>query len=814
MPIKTMSDLLIRFLYESSSPAIKEILDEVGDYSEVGLDMPFGQLNLFWHAYGGNSSNWSTIGLATKAGRSLTERITNAIDAVLEERAASSPSKPTSPQRAASEWFGRPITGADSGLYNWEYADGQYDKKVAVILLPSENENTPTVDILDYGIGLSAEQFPKTILSLQSGNKLDKKYLLGAFGQGGSSTLAFSEYAFIFSRSKQKPSKLAFTLVRILSLGEEYKEDCFAYLAVKDDDGNIVVPSIEFNSGDLSLYRNLPDRVKIPKFDHGTLVRHYSYKLQDLTGTLSPQPGNLYHFLHFSMFDTLLPFRVIDLRENGKEKVEVVKGSRNRLMTYAEKSSSEEDDTAGRTQLKHYRPMEYVAPIGYEPCVGIEYWVIFNHEKKSSGEYRLRKDSSALYVQKKYPIVGTLNGQTQGEMPAHLLRDIGLSLISRYIVIHIDATRVSTKIRRDLFATTREGFKEGPVLSSIMQVLEKMLREDDKLFALEKELTEKLTSKEAETANEEVRKQITKLLLDAGFTARAEGQALSEGKGEMLHIPREKAKAPKAAEPLPTLPFPNVTRFEIVTPKPIMKIHLNDSETILVETDADAEFDKRGLIGIRFDPSLLEIASKSPLRGGRIRWRLRAVEGARSGVIGKIHVAITRLDGTQIIDDIDYELVPEVEKQTKNNKGSVPPFDVRPVSPDEETWSLLVWSNLEDTDEKIKSVAYKPVVQKDIIIVYYSTVFPPYSYQVEKLKLQSEMLLSLFETNYKIWIGYHAILQQNENQSSSSGLDEDTQDKLFEEERARVAQIQVKQAMKSADLLHRLSKEQNAAGID
>jgi hypothetical protein len=37
---------------------------------------------------------------------------------------------------------------------------------------------------------------------------------------------------------------------------------------------------------------------------------------------------------------------------------------------------------------------------------------------------------------------------------------------------------------------------------------------------------------------------------------------------------------------------------------------------------------------------------------------------------------------------------------------------------------------------------------------------------------------------------------------------------LFEEERARVAQIQVKQGMKSAELMHRLSKEQSAAGID
>lgn len=809
MPIKNLSDLLAQLLHESSSPAVKSILDEIGDTSNIGLDVPFGDLGLFWHPYGGNNSNYSSVGLGTKSGRSLTERITNAIDAVLEDRASTSPSKPSSPQRAASEWFGRPVTGADSGLYSWEYSDGHYDRKVAVVLLRSESENAPTVDVLDHGIGLSADQFPRTILSLQSGNKLDKKYLLGAFGQGGSSTLAFSEYAFILSRSKTKPSHLAFTLIRILNLGDDYKEDCYAYLATRDADGNVVVPSVEFTSDDLSIYFNLPGKIKMPKFKHGTLVRHYSYKLQDLSGTLSPQPGNLYHFLHFSMFDTLLPFRIIDLREDGKEKDEVVKGSRNRLMSYAEKGIEDEDAT-GRTQLKHYRPMEFVAPVGYEPCVGIEYWVVFNQEKRS-GEYRLRKDSSALYVQKKHPIVGTMNGQAQGELSAQLLRDMGLSLISRYIVIHIDSTRVPTKIRRELFATTREGFKEGPVLASIMQVLEKMLREDGKLFELEKELTEKITSKEAETANEEVRKQITKLLIDAGFTAKIDGQALSEGKGESLRIPRDKPNAPRVINSLVTLPFPEVTKFEIVTPKPVMSIHLNDSETILVETDGDAEFDRKSLVSIRFDPSLLEIASKSPLRGGRIRWRLRAVENAQPGATGKVHVAITRLDGTQIIDSIDYEILPEIEKPTKQNKGNVPPFDVRPVSPDEDTWRLIVWSNLEETDEKIKSVAYKPIIQGDgTIIVYYSTVFPPFNYQVEKLKLQSEALLNLFETNYKIWIGYHAILQHNENHKG----DDDAQDKLFEEERVRVAQIQVKQAIKSAELLHRISKEQLVAGVE
>lgn len=45
-------------------------------------------------------------------------------------------------------------------------------------------------------------------------------------------------------------------------------------------------------------------------------------------------------------------------------------------------------------------------------------------------------------------------------------------------------------------------------------------------------------------------------------------------------------------------------------------------------------------------------------------------------------------------------------------------------------------------------------------------------------------------------------------------LDEDAYEKLFEEERVRVAQIQVKQAMKTAELMHRLSREQSAASSE
>lgn len=808
MPINSFSDLFKSLIGTTSSTDVSHILQEIGDYPDVGLENEFGTLGLHWIPYGGNTSNISTIGLATKAGRSLSERITNAIDAILEERATTALSKPNSPQRAASEWFGRPVSSPDSGLYKWSYTDGNYDRRSSVIISPSETENAPTIDVLDYGTGLEADQFSKTILSLQSGNKMNKRYLLGTFGQGGSSTLGFCEYALVVSRPARNPEHLAFTLIRVLNLSEDYKEDCYAYLAVRKPEGSFTVPSIAIADEELVIH-NAPSRLRLAGLRTGTIVRHYSYKLAGLTGVLSPVSGNLYHYLQYSMFDTLLPFRVIDLREKEREKNEIVKGSRNRLMEYTEAADAAESEDS-RTQLRHFRPMEFVVPHGaIEPCIGIEYWVVFNYEKKKGGEYTLRRDSNGLFVQKRLPIVGTLNGQNQGELSAQMLRDIGLGLVARHIIIHLDGTNANNKTRRELFSTTREGFKEGPVLLSIMQVLEKMLREDRKLHAIEQELIEKLTSKETEATDEEVKKQITRLLLEAGFVARVDGQASGDGQGDRQRVSEPKRKQYKTHEPLPTLPFPQVTKFKIVTPLPKMEIRLNDTETLLVETDADAEFDRRSLIAVRCEPGQLELASKAPLRGGRIRWRFRTSSAATQGTKGTIVTTITRLDGSQLTDSIEYEILPELTKPAKQEKGQVPPFKVIPIDPENEKWAL-VWPDLEDTPDKITSVAYRPITTPDGgINVYYSTVFTPFKSQVEKLKLQSEALYSLFKTNYEIWIGYHAILQERAHMQMHDGLNEDALDNHLEDERARVAQMEVKQATRTAELMHRMTKEQS-----
>ena len=85
MPYSCAEEILRAMICVTSPHQMRSILKDIGDYSDVGLDQPFGPFNFFWHAYGDNPSNLSTIGLATRAGRSLTERLTNSMDAILEQ---------------------------------------------------------------------------------------------------------------------------------------------------------------------------------------------------------------------------------------------------------------------------------------------------------------------------------------------------------------------------------------------------------------------------------------------------------------------------------------------------------------------------------------------------------------------------------------------------------------------------------------------------------------------------------------------------------------------------------------------------------
>ena len=311
-------EFLDRLLASRTRSDVMQHLKWIGDSEGIGIEQPFGVAGLKWVPFGGNPSNNSTIGLATKPGKSLTERITNAVDALLEDRAAQAAVQklplPNSPRAAAQAWFGRPLSGPDTGLF--QGLPVEVDKSISVTLLESNIADCPTVDVLDRGIGIAPDDLRSTILSLQAGNKIRKFHQIGSFGQGGSSTLGFSDFVIVFSRHRSDVGTVGFTLIRVLKLDATYKEDCYAYLV--NGDGSALRAQLDAANAPIELYSEAA-KLSPPRMEKGTLVRHIAYRLSGAAKTLGPAQGNLYHYLHYSLFDPLLPFRIWDLRLGAGE---------------------------------------------------------------------------------------------------------------------------------------------------------------------------------------------------------------------------------------------------------------------------------------------------------------------------------------------------------------------------------------------------------------------------------------------------------------------------------------------------------------
>ena len=768
---------LFRSLVLSQRPQeVAKVLASYGDGPDVTLNTPFGPLGLEWLPVGGNTSNISTIGLATHPGRALIERITNATDAVLEKTlAAGLGGNPGNPHDLAGN------IAAPS------------DRQIHVSILPGDNHRFPTVDVLDAGIGIKPEDFRSTILSLQAGNKIRKHYLIGTFGQGGSATLAFSDYVLIVSRSAEQPNRLGFTVIRIVRLGSEYKEDTYAYLALKfhasKSHSFYTVPEIEVGSKPLSLYK--PSGVKTPTLSHGTLVRHYGYKLGSLSDAIYPRPGNLQHFGNANLPEPILPYRVLDLRTRDGKDV-LVSGARNHLRALPDLR-----DWAQGSYLRYRKAIEHIVPRGHtEPSLDLEIFVVYNLRKAGRGkkdEIILRPRSNEMYCDPDHPIMGLVNGQVQGTLTPALFREAGLPLTARHAVCYIDATAADSRVRRELFSTTREGFKQGEVLAGIQEVLLATLREDPELAAIERELSERLVKDRHEETSEEVRRTLTNLLVTFGLKPQPAQNALAPTRERGLKA------VPTTATPLEPLEgsgggsgtssdedsprrhfFKVPTRLEvpetIEVPKP-------GTKTLTITTNANNDWADDIEIAL---PDFLEVASMTPLKEGTASFKLRVKPDTAIGESGEITVSLGELSATSTAS-----VVQAAERHVKRTLGEIPHFDIVPISPSDNVFTQI-WPDAPDPSK----LAYKPVRTPNGIMVFYNVEYAGLTQVLAKTKLKPRTYQDHLRTTYEVWIGYHAILQEY---AEALGLDPLIAEPMLEQERCRVAQVQAMEAYQATE---------------
>lgn len=720
-----------------------------------------------WAPVGGKENNRGPIEVSADPGRSLVERLTNGIDAVLEaeyERHRGVP-ECRSPRQAATAWIGIP----ERGLSEMTPAQRQsVAKRVAIRLLPGNGRDRRLVEIRDFGIGLTPEEMPGTILSLNESNKIRKHYLAGTYGQGGSSTFAVSAYTLLASR-RASESRLGFTVVKFLDLPpEEYKTGHYVYLTL---DGAVLVATVSRN-----------------EFAAGSLVRHFGY---DLSSYHSPVgPNSVYGLLNQVLFDPVLPIWLVS-EVHGYRRV--IKGSRNALNGAVD----EGDENRRGPTLDHNVPTFYVS-LGDFGNVGFEYWVL----ERST---RANKRPSAAFVNPSRPIILTLNGQNHAELPVSVIRkEAELPYLSQRLIVHIDCDSLTPVAKRALFASSREDARRGVVFQLIHDELVRILKSDDELTRLNNEAREQGMRERDETAIQEMRREVASLLrlqgIDIGQTtgAQAGGDSPPPDRPTRPRGPRPKPQPIEVHEP------PTYIRVVWEKEGPI-DFFPGQRRYIRIETDANASYHNpdnptASRINIIVEgPATLK--GSTPLRGGRMRAVLDMPDGTPIGGTGVLRVELSRPGLSTLSDQRGIVVCEPPPARPERQRVSLPPFETRPVSPDDEQWTTLGWP------DDFASIASSAIMENGTLVIYYSTAYPKYASALARYEQRDTSLAVSFTKRYEIWLAAHSLLyyrDQEETTAQHSGLEEPHDDAAEEHERrerSRMATLAALFAEREVDLV-------------
>jgi len=699
-----------------------------------------------WAAIGGKENNRGPIEISADPGRSLVERLTNGIDAILEAEYQQHRGTPDcrSPRQAAMAWLGIP----DHGLY--EMTPGQRQRvarRITIRVSLGEGRDARLVDIRDFGVGLTLEEMPQTILSLNESNKIRKYYLVGTYGQGGSSTFAISAYTFIASR-KAGERRVGFTVVKFLDLPpEEYKTGHYVYLELE-----ATIPAVELSESE---------------FPAGTLVRHFGY---DLTSYSSPVgPNSVYGLLNQVLFDPVIP---IWLDSEVHRYRRVIKGSRNALNGAVD----EGDENRRGPALDHNLPTFYVS-LGDLDRVGFEYWVLERPTKAN-------KRPSAAFVNPSRPIVLTLNGQNHAELRISIVRkEAALPYLSQRLVAHIDCDSLTPAAKRSLFASSREDARRGLVLQMIRKELVRILKSDDELARLNNEAREQGMRERDETAIREMRREVARLLRLQGIAIDQAAGAQVGGEQQMSDRSSAPARPRRQLQPIEVQEPPTYVRIVWGRDEPI-GFYPGQRRYIRIETDANSAYhnpDSPGASRINIiaqDPVALK--GSTALRGGRLRAILDVPESMKVGAKGLLRVELSRPGLTTLWDQREIAVHEKPPARPGRVQLTLPPFEINSVAPDDERWVELGWP------DNVETVASSAELENGTLVIYYSSAYPRYVAHLAKYEQRNAALALSFTKRYEVWLATHSLLYYRDREEAAAQQeagDEDDSDIAEDRER-------------------------------
>jgi hypothetical protein len=151
-------------------------------------------------------------------------------------------------------------------------------------------------------MGQTPANMHSTLLSLGRTDKADKPYLIGVFGQGGSSAFSIAKYSIVISRRAadiRKPGDdlgAGWTIVREIQ-PKGRRDIYYAYLAATEDGG---VPHVDVTQADKS------------GFDQGAHFCHIAY---DFGASDSAIARSMYQSLNHVLFNPVMPYELFALKD-------------------------------------------------------------------------------------------------------------------------------------------------------------------------------------------------------------------------------------------------------------------------------------------------------------------------------------------------------------------------------------------------------------------------------------------------------------------------------------------------------------------
>lgn len=548
------------------------------DLNEKNLS--YKQIEKNWKFLGNNSSNGSTVGMLRNGEKGLVERITNAIDAVIEKKKndLSITSARDSKQiikKAFPKYFENIEKLSNGDIEKLSVKDAK--DLVVLAVNDGSRSNKPTFDILDTGIGINGSDFKNTILSINHGNKLsqDKSYLIGAFGQGGSTSLPFTASTIIVSRYNDR---FFYTVIKSVELSD-YKNIVYVYMTL---DGQILEAVNDHPSLDEYL-NNFIER------ETGTLVRmietDISKRFRDNEVT---KPGMLGDYINTELFNVGIPVKIIDNRES-----------------YKSISSSQDRYSYGsflKLQTSKYLQKDYCGTIDVEHnnrTYKLEYYMLLPRDEEKWGSESECKKVFEQFNVTYDPIVYTVNGQLITSERYTKLNNAGLNFLRNRLLVVINLDILGTE-KYKFFTSDRSQIKNTDLTRGFLDKVINALSNVDKLKEMNTLIAEK-----------SINSSIDKNLLD-DLSHEVKNQYSKYLRNGVL-LPSSRENGHKNNETDEEIYEDEITKLEFTTAKD--KFYVDQTINFVVTTGAQRHINEQALIYMYIDGNSFYDMTKNVMNG-------------------------------------------------------------------------------------------------------------------------------------------------------------------------------------------------------